>query len=382
MKRDAPAVGTDREDVPVPVNDTPRGEFASVTARKVGKRLAGPSRRSPLPSARTKKMPSPRGGSGVRAGSNENCFVTSKTTPEPSGSTAMRWKTPATLRTSAPLRDSPQTRHTPSGSGTGVEGATSMTVTGSQFPRRTRSFCFSPSSAPAGRWCTRSPRRRASGCARPARCRCSARRRPPGSPGAPGRPRDTSACTRPAAACRCCGTPPRHFLAWLRATGQRSPRGTVLDDETEITAYCHPLRGVNATAGARDQIRLGAGAPLPRPRPQVMGRGVALLPHLRRASPLAPVAPARSRLSSGDPSASTRASFKTASWARVTSCCHDLSQCLPATQATETIRQSATSASTILAGLFPVGGASWPSGSKRARSTSTPDPAHPTAWTV
>jgi hypothetical protein len=43
------------------------------------------------------------------------------------------------------VRYPPQMRHTPSGLGTGyVEGATSMIVTGSQFPRRMRSFCFSP----------------------------------------------------------------------------------------------------------------------------------------------------------------------------------------------------------------------------------------------
>src|SRR5262249_45194320 len=65
-------------------------------------------------------------------------------------------------------------------------------------------------------------------------------------------PRDTSACTRPAAPCRCCGTPPRHFLAWLGATGQRVPRGTVLDDVTEITMYYHPPLGVNAAAGDCD----------------------------------------------------------------------------------------------------------------------------------
>ena len=104
-------------------------------------RLAGPSRRSPLPFALTKKMPS-SGGSGVAAGSSENCFVTSKTTPEPSGSTAMCWKTP--IRTNQkPKRLPPNSRHSPVGSGAGVEGPTAMTGTGSQFPRRMRSFCCS-----------------------------------------------------------------------------------------------------------------------------------------------------------------------------------------------------------------------------------------------
>ena len=125
---------------PVPPNDTPMGEFGSLTARVVGKRLAGPSRWSPVPSARTKKMPS-AGGSGVTAGSNECCFVTSKTTPEPSGSTAMFWKTPV-VRDPSSLRDLPRARQLPGGkgSGTGVGAATSMTVTGSQLPRRITSF--------------------------------------------------------------------------------------------------------------------------------------------------------------------------------------------------------------------------------------------------
>jgi hypothetical protein len=78
-----------------------------------------------------------------------------------------------------------------------------------------------------------------------------ARRRPSGSPGAPSRRWRRSACTRAAAARRCYGTPLRHLLAGRRATGQRSPRGPVLDDETEITVYCHPLRSVNARRWAR-----------------------------------------------------------------------------------------------------------------------------------
>jgi hypothetical protein len=60
-----------------------------------------------------------------------------------------------------------------------------------------------------------------------------ARRRPSGSPGAPSRRWRRSACTRAAAARRCYGTPLRHLLAGRRATGQRSPRGPVLDDETD-----------------------------------------------------------------------------------------------------------------------------------------------------
>src|SRR5262249_39290812 len=67
--------------------------------------------------------------------------------------------------------------------------------------------------------------------------------------GVVGGPPDTSACTRPVAPCRCCGTPPPHFLGWLRATGQRSPQGTVLDGVTEIAPYCDPSTGVNAPAG-------------------------------------------------------------------------------------------------------------------------------------
>src|SRR4029450_11835778 len=45
-----------------------------------------------------------------------------------------------------------------------------------------------------------------------------------------------------------------------------------------ITAYCDPLRGVNATAGVRDQVRLGAGAPLPPPTTHGVGRGRPPLP--------------------------------------------------------------------------------------------------------
>jgi hypothetical protein len=109
-------------------------------------RLGGPSRRSPLPSARTKKMPS-SGSWGVSAGRSENCLVTSKTTPEPSGSTAMAWKTPTVGRKPPstnvePWRKAPIWRHSLK-LGTGVDGPSSMTATGSQFPRRTRSFCFS-----------------------------------------------------------------------------------------------------------------------------------------------------------------------------------------------------------------------------------------------
>src|SRR5262249_56252209 len=91
---------------------------------------------------------------------------------------------------------------------------------------------------------------------------------------------------------------PQPLLAWLRATGQRLPPGqrlprrrTVLDDQTEITAYCDPLRGVNAAAGARDQLRLGAGAPLPTAGLRRSDAGLALLPHLRRASPPFPAPP-------------------------------------------------------------------------------------------
>ena len=170
------------------------------------------------------------------------------------------------MRSPAPQRGTParsRGRSLPAGSG-GLGGA--------RYPRHRRG--------------TRSPRRRASGCARPGPCRCSAPRRLPGSPGAPVRPRDTSACTRPAAARSGYGTPPQPLLAWLRATGQRLPRGrTVLDDETEMRAYCHPLRGVNAAAGARDQLRLGAGAPLPTAGLKRWDAGLALLPHLWRASP-------------------------------------------------------------------------------------------------
>src|SRR5262245_46947174 len=92
-------------------------------------------------------------------------------------------------------------------------------------------------------------------CVRPGRCRCSARRKPSGSLGAPGRPRDTSACTRPVAPCRCYGTPP-HFRAWLLATGQRSPQGTVLDGVTEIAPYCDPSTGANAAAGQIGHLEL------------------------------------------------------------------------------------------------------------------------------
>src|SRR5262245_51992215 len=58
-----------------------------------------------------------------------------------------------------------------------------------------------------------------------------------------------SSCTRPVAPCRCYGTPPPHFRAWLRATGQGSLQGTVLDGVTEIVPYCDPSTGVNAAAG-------------------------------------------------------------------------------------------------------------------------------------
>src|SRR5262249_28567725 len=123
-------------------NDIPRGELGSLTTTKVGKRLGGASHRSPLPSARTRKMPSPRGGGGVRLGYTENCLVISKTTPDASGSTANRWKTPPTMAY-APLRASPKTPHKRRvESYTGVDEGVSMTVTGSQFPRRTMSFCF------------------------------------------------------------------------------------------------------------------------------------------------------------------------------------------------------------------------------------------------
>jgi hypothetical protein len=95
-------------------------------------------------------MPSPWIGAGESGGYTENRVVISKTTPEPSGSTAIRWKAPPTME-KVPLRESPKRWHSPSGSGTGVEGgATSMTETGSQFPRRTRSFCFSPELRPCG----------------------------------------------------------------------------------------------------------------------------------------------------------------------------------------------------------------------------------------
>ena len=247
---------------PLPPNDTPTGEFGSATARRVGKRLAGPSRRGPPP-----------------VGAHEEDALRGRLGRD-------GWKQRELLRhledhagairqhrhaledayergTHPPLRDPPRTRQTPERIGHRSRGRDLHDRDRVAVPAPDHELLLAASSAPAGRWCTRSPRRRASGCARPARCRCSARRRPPGSPGAPGRRRGRSACTRAAAACRCWGTPPRHFLAWLRATGQRSPRGTVLDDVTDITAYCDPLRGVNATAGVRDQVRLGAGAPLP-----------------------------------------------------------------------------------------------------------------------
>src|SRR5262249_51899634 len=38
-------------------------------------------------------------------------------------------------------------------------------------------------------------------------------------------------------------------LAWLRATGQRSPQGTLLDGVTEIAPYCHPLRASTQRQG-------------------------------------------------------------------------------------------------------------------------------------
>jgi len=84
----------------VPVNNRVLGRIG-------GKRLAGPSRRSPLPSARTKKMPSPVGGRGA-GGYGDNRFVTSKTTPEPSGSTPMCWKTPASMENTRQIVGSPK----------------------------------------------------------------------------------------------------------------------------------------------------------------------------------------------------------------------------------------------------------------------------------
>src|SRR5207247_1471139 len=103
-------------------------------------RPAGPSHRF-FP-ARTMKMPS-SGSSGAMDGTGQIGFFSSKTTPEPSGSTARSWKTPA-MPEMVYMFSKPkllQARHIPFGSGTGVGAATSMTVTGSQFPRRTRSFC-------------------------------------------------------------------------------------------------------------------------------------------------------------------------------------------------------------------------------------------------
>src|SRR5262249_51786221 len=108
-----------------------------------GTRLGGPSHRSPLPSAPTKKTPS-LGSSGVSAGTSENCLVTSKTTPEPFGSTAMAWKTPMLgngvgggrplpNKPTSPERKAPKARQNADESGTGVEGPNSTTVTGSQF---------------------------------------------------------------------------------------------------------------------------------------------------------------------------------------------------------------------------------------------------------
>jgi hypothetical protein len=82
----------------------------------------------------------------VTWGTSENCVVISKTTAEPSGSTANRWKTPAKME-NPPLRASGKKRKY--GSGAGVMDGASMTVTGSQFPRRTRSFAF-PEARPCG----------------------------------------------------------------------------------------------------------------------------------------------------------------------------------------------------------------------------------------
>ena len=60
------------------------------TDAKAQARDGSPSLRSPLPSARTKKMPLSGSSKFLIEGNNENSFVTSNTTPDPSGSTAAR----------------------------------------------------------------------------------------------------------------------------------------------------------------------------------------------------------------------------------------------------------------------------------------------------